>query len=642
MDRPGGGNSGQPYMQFPIESASTPDNLQTYYQTNRNSLDFPIRGGAITELVNGSYSSMSSTIDRERIQKFFKDAPRGKTFIQKQIGLQLTNPRTQVPNSLEFVGLSIGNAVIPVTQTYNPLNTLAQIQVQGTGAHFNRQGVVPTISESPQQTYAYIAGAPQNNTPATNRLLILKATKLIGNTAFSLSRDGVADSGIDPMTVDRLGISLIKNQLFNYQGGPGSVYGIGTTRIFRTTNTEPTQEPVTGVAYSSIAFSYQQLAEQATDTGESVAHPVIQDYRLQLQRDKNRPQVASSNYSQYKIESKLNVGTPGAYEDRSAYNVTDSLKAKKAVDQLNALNPFYYDSNNENPWTKGGDSTTDMIKFAFECISNDNPGESVALVFRAFLDGAISDNNQAEFNSFKYLGRGETFRTYQGFDRSISFNFKIFTQTRSEMQPLYKKLNHLISQVYPDYSPVSNLMRGSVVRMTIGDYIYRMPGFLESVNVTIDNSNTSWEILLNEYNDDDVRQLPHVISVSCAFKPIMDILPRRQTYASPFVPLIVNGDNYLNPDPIIRPDRGTIVSVAPTDDISAPQQLTANLKTRSETTATTVPVKAKNAPVEKTKSVVKAKGVTGNLPPKLLADNRTDSTFVSKPVSTLFIKPEKP
>ena len=115
MDRPGGGNSGQPYMQFPIESASTPDNLQTYYQTNRNSLDFPIRGGAITELVNGSYSSMSSTIDRERIQKFFKDAPRGKTFIQKQIGLQLTNPRTQVPNSLEFVGLSIGNAVIPVT-----------------------------------------------------------------------------------------------------------------------------------------------------------------------------------------------------------------------------------------------------------------------------------------------------------------------------------------------------------------------------------------------------------------------------------------------------------------------------------------------------------------------------------------------
>ena len=104
-----------------------------------------------------------------------------------------------------------------------------------------------------------------------------------------------------------------------------------------------------------------------------------------------------------------------------------------------------------------------------------------------------------------------------------------------------------MSQLYPDYSETYNLMRGSVVRLTIGDYIYRMPGFLENVNITIDNSNTPWEILLQEPifgetggPDDDVRQLPHMVTVSCTFKPIMDILPRRQTALSPFVPLIVN------------------------------------------------------------------------------------------------------
>jgi hypothetical protein len=108
-----------------------------------------------------------------------------------------------------------------------------------------------------------------------------------------------------------------------------------------------------------------------------------------------------------------------------------------------------------------------------------------------------------------------------------------------------------MSQVYPDYSPTYGLMRGNVVRVTIGDYIYRMPGFLENVNVTIDNSNTPWEILLNEYNEDDVRQLPHMVTVQCSFKPILDILPRREKYGDDFVPLIVNRDTYLRP-PITR------------------------------------------------------------------------------------------
>ena len=217
------------------------------------------------------------------------------------------------------------------------------------------------------------------------------------------------------------------------------------------------------------------------------------------------------------------------------------------VDAVNALSPFYYDSTTTDPWTAGGSDTKDIIKFAFECIDNDNPANTVGLVFRAFLEGQIQDSNNASYNSFRYLGRGETFRTYQGFERSISFSFKIFAQSRQEMLTLYTKLNQLISQVYPDYSPTYNLMRGNVVNLTIGDYIYRMPGFLDNVNVTIDNSNTPWEILLNQFDDTDVRQLPHMITIQCSFKPIMDILPRKQSYSNPFVPLIANKDHYLDP-----------------------------------------------------------------------------------------------
>lgn len=587
LDRPGGGFSGQPYIQNPIEGPNTPTNIREFYELNRTSLDFPIRGGAIQSLVNGSYASYSATIDRKRIEAFFKDAPRGTQFIQKQIGLQLTNPRTQVPNSLTFAGLTLGNAVLPVTQTYNPLNTLAQVQVQGTGAHFNRHGIAPTLFESERRTYQYLAGAPQFNTPTTNRLLILKAVKLNAPGVFNPTYNDIINTGVDPETINRLGISPISNQLFNYIGGPGSVYGIGNTRIFRATNSQPVEDTRTGLAYSSIALTYSQLSQQSQRYNYTPAHPIVQDFRAKLVNDGKTPVVASTDYYTLSLENRLKIGKPGAYDRRVLY--TDTSK-EEAIDKLNALNPFYFNPDSD-PWTADPENTNDMIKFAFECLSNDDVGkenasaQSAALVFRAFLEGTISDNHRAEYNTFKYLGRGETFRTYQGFDRSLSFTFKIFIQTRSEMAPLYRKLNHLISQVYPDYSPKYNLMRGNVVRLTIGDYIYRTPGFLENVDVSIDNSNTPWEIVLGSkanvqaVNDEtsnilgefpptvepevesDVRQLPHFVTVSCTFRPILDILPRRQTYLSPFVPLIVNKDNYLNLNPpvndIVGPSAGS-------------------------------------------------------------------------------------
>ena len=582
MDQPGGGDSGQPFIQSPIPSAynenipSIPLSITDFrgiYELNRTSLDFPIRGGAISSLVNGAFTTNAAIVDTERIKKFFKSAPQGEAFIQKQKGLQLSNPKTQVPNSLQFVGLSLDNAIIPVTQVYNPANTIAQVGVQGTGTHFNRHGNSPNVYESVRQTYQYIAGAPQNNTTATNRLSILRALKLISSRNFLVSSATTYAIGIDPLLVDRLGISSIQNQLFNYPGGPGSTYGDGFTRIFRYTDTDAANiERTNGftvggvnTSYSAIAFTYQQLAAQSTRTNpSSPIQAKIQDFRKQTNNGK--PPIipfSPNNYTTSNIVTRLNIGNPGAPRVRSSYtNNTDEV----GVDKLNKLAPFYFDTNNGDPWNHKDNAdrtlaTKDIIKFAFECIDNDNPtgASAAALIFRAFLEGSISDTNQANYNTYKYIGRGETFRTYQGFDRNISFTFKMFAQSRQELKPMYQKLNQLVSQVYPDYSNNYNLMRGSVVKLTIGDYLFRTPGFLENVNVTIDNSNTPWEIQLNEFTgqdstdptktvsltENDVRQLPHMVTVQCTFKPIMDILPQRQTISNPFVPLLANNGNFL-------------------------------------------------------------------------------------------------
>lgn len=626
-DRPGGGDSGQPFIQSPIETANTPGDIKRIYELNRTSLDYPIRGGAISSLVTGTYTTNAAITDTERIKKFFKSAPQGKAFIEKQKGLQLTNPKTQVANTLQFVGLSLGNAVIDTTQTYNPANTIAQVAVQGTGAHFNRQGVGPNIYESPKQTYQYIAGAPQNNTEATNRLSILRALKLVGNDNFLVSSDVVYGIGIDPYLVDKLGISSVQSQLFNYPGGPGSTYGDGFTRIFRATNTQgapltsqPLVNPITTIPYSTMAFTYQKLAEQENYRGWNNAFPGIQDFRAQLATDGHNPQVAASDYEQYSTINRLGIGSPGAYDLRLQYN--DISKAV-AEDSVNMINPLFFNPSGADPWTAAydaGESPADMIKFVFECVSNDSDtaatagaNQSAALIFRAFLEGQISDTNQASYNSFRYLGRGETFRTYQGFDRGITFTFKVFAQTRQEMRPLYKKLNWLISQVYPDYSPSSNLMRGNVVKLTIGDYIYRMPGFLENVNVTIDNTNTPWEILLNEYSENDVRQLPHMVTVQCSFKPIMDLLPRRENYLNQFVPLIANRDHYLDPNPPVRGKLDTsIVTVSkPTLEApSAPQTFNGAAPTVAPNIAPQQTIPKENPKQDNAAKPKKGKGLT--------------------------------
>jgi hypothetical protein len=559
-DQPGGGDSGQPFVQFPIDRPAATSQARNIYELNRTGLDFPIRGGAISSLVNGTFTTNAAIVDLDRIKKFFASAPEGKAFIDKQRNLQLTNPRTQVPNSLQFAGLSLNNAVIPVTQVYNPNNTLAQVGASGTGAHFNRHGVGPTIYESIKGTYQYVAGAAQNNTEVTNRLAILRALKLIGNTQYLLRPDSVTGFGIDPALIDRLGISPLQDQIFNYPGGPGSTYGIGFTRIFRATDsqgaytsTQPLDNPTTGIAYSNIGLTYSQLANQATYDPTSPTRVDVQDFREQL----TGPQV-TGQYSIYNITNPnygvqgggIGVGSPGAPFEHTDYTQTNPF----GVDLVNKKNLFYYNASSLTPWDAsvdpgGQNNTKDIIKFAFECMSNDSPQSAIALVFRAFFDGQISDSNTAQYNSFKYLGRGETFRTYQGFDRSIGFSFKVYPQSREELKPLYKKLNHLISQVYPDYSPIYNLMRGNVVKLTIGDYLYRVPGFIENVNVTIDNNETPWEIVLRPEEYPTVAQLPHLVTVSISFKPIMDFLPRRENIDNRNVPLISRAD-FLEGAPI--------------------------------------------------------------------------------------------
>jgi hypothetical protein len=526
-DRPGYGSSGLPYIQtiMPDTPNATGTVQPIYRPGSTGGLDFPIRGGQLEFNLGTQSFTVSSKIDKSRIKKFFEDKPRGTAFIQKQVGLQLSNPKIETGNTLFGIPQGIPYpGLLENTRVYNlGQNTLAQVGVSGTGFHAIRHGLVPF---NPYQKFYYDIVNKQNvtNQKVSNRLLNLAALKMTTGDPFA-NPANVPDINL----VNTLGISLNRNMIFQYLGGPSSVYGVGTTTIPRVVDTTKLR--------SSTAMNYDQLLAQKSNLNNPI--PEVQDFRQKI-NEASRAIVFNNAWTK---------------EQTVDYRFYVNKK-----DKLNLTYPFLF-RNDQAPWEINKTDTDDLIKFVFEAISNDDPTYSMALFFRAFLTAGITDSNSAQLNSFKYQGRGENFYTYQGFDRTIGFSFRVAAGSRDELRPLYNKVNSLISQVYPDYSPKQGIMRAPVIRMTIGDYLYRVPGFLESVNVTVDN-NYPWEVNLEKSQVGDVAQLPQVMDISVSFKPIMDILPKRAILTdvlrstvsdtettraySEVVPLISNTGNFID------------------------------------------------------------------------------------------------
>jgi len=199
---------------------------------------------------------------------------------------------------------------------------------------------------------------------------------------------------------------------------------------------------------------------------------------------------------------------------------------------------------------------TDLVKFFFEINNNDSVdiNQNWFLFFRAYIND-LSDSFQANWDPYKYVGRGENFYKYSGFSREVSLTFTIYAHSRVEMIPIYEKLNYLVGTLAPDYSQIG-FMRGNFVNITIGDYFNNTPSIIKSITLN-PSFEAGWDI--NRYavytyvkdgkltdkgiveevgnpltlqNDDTiygnyfVGQLPRMIDVTLNFIPIHSFTPQ--------------------------------------------------------------------------------------------------------------------
>ena len=154
------------------------------------------------------------------------------------------------------------------------------------------------------------------------------------------------------------------------------------------------------------------------------------------------------------------------------------------------------------------------------------PEQSYFLYFRAFLD-QFSDSLNADWSSTKYIGRAEDFYTYNGFSRQVTIGFKIAAASRSEIKPLYRKMSTLASVVAPTYGgSESRFMRGTIAEVTVGDYLYKEPGIIDSVDFNW-QTDYPWEINMRgpEGQEDTMPVVPHLLDCTVSFKPIHKFLP---------------------------------------------------------------------------------------------------------------------
>jgi hypothetical protein len=143
----------------------------------------------------------------------------------------------------------------------------------------------------------------------------------------------------------------------------------------------------------------------------------------------------------------------------------------------------------------------------------------------------ITEDVSPEWSSFKFIGSPFNQYRYLGVERSISFDMKLYATTRLEMVSMTKNVYRLRKLVYPDenisaiqypnsnrYSPI--VFNGNLVRLTVNGFYYDVFGFIESLNISIDDS-TSWV-------GDSVLS-PSVINVSIGFKVIDEVEVDEQT-----------------------------------------------------------------------------------------------------------------
>jgi hypothetical protein len=286
---------------------------------------------------------------------------------------------------------------------------------------------------------------------------------------------------------------------------------------YRTNNDTPTvgygsnTDPYLSKEQSKIDAHIEETFEnEASNPSAQILHPSYRKTRIE---ELNLPDCFRPKFLVVKHEKRVHTGDPG--KGRGSYS--------RILDKVSGNNSY----NASRAHRSTSQEANDFVHFNIGIVNPRNPeGNLRYMNFRSYID-SFSDSYNSKWKDITYMGRGESFKKYDGFDRDISMAFTVVAHSQREMCGIYEKLNTLASSVAPTYTS-AGYMAGNLVKMSVGGYIREQYGIITGFTYDVPEE-ASWELTIGAaaaIKD----ELPMMIKVTgLKFTPIYDFVPQYNT-----------------------------------------------------------------------------------------------------------------
>ena len=471
-------------------------------------------------------------------------------------------------NPLAGIGGPDATGIVGAISNFDPLGLPTYLSTIATGGDEGNKsrlfGLLNKIDEKqddPNALYSYTGGPGATLGVGKTKITMVSDQRTgINNPKFELKNSRFIPQQFVPnydIKLDNIFKTSIFNtyrsSIFGFETESGrlfdKVFGIRDDSVYQpgTYLKTDVSKLVSGIngSISRQVWTQAEIEEKVpfSKTGKT---DNITDFRKKIKNSDNQIPNTLPYTNNNKFEQRVNLGNPGKRGNISSYSIgkrdADQSNINKlqnstythALDKVNAY-PLYRSSDVTQDKTKN-----DFVKFRIGVISNENPTNKTFIHFRAIID-SMSDNYTSDWESQKFMGRGENFYKYQGFDRKISLSWTVAAQSKQELMPMYQKLNYLASATAPSYSE-AGYMGGNLISLTIGGWCYEQVGIMSGLTLDVPTE-SPWEIAIpdgpdggvvgegdNEIKSDkSVKEMPMIIKVSgFTFTPIHNFVPQVQ------------------------------------------------------------------------------------------------------------------
>jgi hypothetical protein len=219
------------------------------------------------------------------------------------------------------------------------------------------------------------------------------------------------------------------------------------------------------------------------------------------------------------LANSLKKPKPQVYSNKNKFSKTIDINKQWDIDLVQDVDKIETDKLNEFIQKQTGKNQVLVLFKKY--------GKSTTIPFEGTISG-LSEDVTPEWTNFRYLGSPFKVNRYQGVERSLKFNLKLYYQYNGQKQNMVKKINYLKSLAFP-YDEISEIKYGgekqtsqyafspNLVYLSIGDMYKNVFGFIESLSFSIED-NVTWP---SNFDDPtDTFMYPSVVDVSIGMKII--------------------------------------------------------------------------------------------------------------------------